>query len=117
VTWLERVLAVPCPECRREAGKACLDVVIDGKGRRFDDLVCASRIQAAEEADERGSAVHEYGGYRGAGPWKGAMCACANCGAWLTLDGVGTVVYSHDNGTTWSPGPDACPGRTTPEPR
>jgi hypothetical protein len=36
--------------------------------------------------------------------------ACKRCQTWINFDGK-EMVYSHDAGKSWTPGPDACPGR------
>lgn len=104
---LDRVLAVACEKCRRKPGTFCLGGA----------MVCASRIQAAEEAAKptrKGVRAHAYGGDfvpRGTrGPDGRGVYSCHRCATWMSYIGKKTV-YSRDSGATWTPGPDACPGR------
>lgn len=111
-TWLERIRAVPCTDpghCRDE-DKPCL--------RIFDAPVfCASRITAAEEAANRPRRVPPHSYERavgGPGPWKRGTQKCRDCGVVRTYDSKVLARYSRDNGATWTPGPDPCPGRAHP---
>ena len=107
-TWFDRILAVECPEHFSKPGDPCL-------GREFTHsrtrMVCASRIQAAEAAERAAARTHDFYPFKqGDGPWGKPRYACAACEMFSTEDAAGRTVCSHDNGKTWSPGPDACPG-------
>lgn len=125
MTWLDRVIAV---ECRAHDGQ----VVPAGRPcARFaetdaDRVFCASRIQAAERAATKaakkprqhrvGAQLRNPADTMGL-KWRAGhgVFACKNCDALINFNGRETE-YSRDNGVTWTPD-DACPGRTTSEPR
>lgn len=106
-TWPERVLATACPACGQLAGLVCVrdDEAEDGLAK-----VCASRIQAAEAAAKQAEKAgrHKFGSAIPWGPYGASRFECS-CGTWMHWRG-GRPQYSHDNGATWTPGPDACPG-------
>lgn len=105
-TWLERVLAVPCPNGCTVAGPFC---GAHGKG----GFVCASRVQAAEEAEApkpKTGKRHRFGRVvQKHGPFGRTVLGGCVCETVMTVRGS-RYGYSHDNGATWTPGPDACPG-------
>lgn len=114
MTLLERILATPCPlpSCGAKAGEAC-DVERGMRPVRpaAPSYFCTSRIAAAEGAS-RAHLESRHMFPRMDITWQHGRWTktCKTCGA-LTSGERGHAYYSHDNGKTWTPGPDACPGR------
>lgn len=100
--WLKRILdGAGCDNHSAEPGAFC-DAV--------SEMVCASRIQAAEvAAAEAVPARHTF--VEAADSAAGPMYRCLACGAWRQRRLDKGWLYSHDDGATWTPGPDPCPGR------